>query len=122
MPHLTVHAAETDLTGHEDALITALTDAVTTVYGDWARPIAVVRLVGVPTGRWGIGGEATTNPAPTVAFGIKAQALEHPDILKRLAGGVTDAIGGILGHHDQITVDFIPTQPGTTAVGGTLTD
>ncbi|MDR6317439.1 hypothetical protein [Actinoplanes couchii] len=38
MPHLSVHAPETDLTGNEPRLIAALTEAVVAVYGDWARP------------------------------------------------------------------------------------
>ena len=62
MPHLTVLAAEAQLAGHEDTLITALTDAVVSVYGDWARPLVVIRLVGVPTGRWAVGGVATDAP------------------------------------------------------------
>lgn len=123
MPHLTVHAAETDLTGRETQLIAALTDAVVTVYGEWARPIAEIRLDGVPTGRWGIGGTPATTPAPRVTFGIKEQAFEHPDMINRLAGGVTDAIAGILGDHHRAgtTVEFVGTPTGRTAVGGTIT-
>lgn len=48
MPHLTVHALESDLSGRESALIEALTDAVVAVYGEWAREIAVVHLIGLP--------------------------------------------------------------------------
>ena len=99
MPHLTVLAAEAQLAGHEDTLITALTDAVTGVYGDWARPLVVIRLVGVPTGRWAVGGVTTDNPAPEVAFGIRAGALARPDgreIARRLVATVTDLLTEML--------------------------
>ena len=56
MPHLTVYAPESVLTGREAPLIATLTDAVVAVYGDWAREHAVVLLIGVPPGRWGVGG------------------------------------------------------------------
>ncbi|WP_328474037.1 hypothetical protein OHA21_14095 [Actinoplanes sp. NBC_00393] len=123
MPHLTVHATETDLKGREEQLITGLTDAVIAVYGPWARDIAVVKLVGVPAGRWGIGGKPATNPAPTITFGIKEEAFSHPGVIDRLAAGVTDAITNILGEQtrEAITVDFIGTLPGRTAIGGVIT-
>jgi hypothetical protein len=46
MPHLTVVALEDDLVGREAALAAALTDAVVQVYGDWARPLVNIQLVG----------------------------------------------------------------------------
>ncbi|BBH69624.1 hypothetical protein ACTI_63090 [Actinoplanes sp. OR16] len=126
MPHLTLHALDTDLTGHEPALIAALTDAIVSVYGDWARPHAHVRLVGVPTGHWGIDGIPAPDPAPAITFGIRADALtrpDTPDILTRLAAALTDATASILGehHHPGITVDFTGRQPAHTAIGGHLT-
>jgi hypothetical protein len=57
MPHLMVHANESDLTGREDELISALTDAVVAAYGEWARDIAVVQMIGLPAGRSGVGGK-----------------------------------------------------------------
>ena len=39
MPHVTVRMPEDQLVGCEPALISALTDAVVQVYGDWAREI-----------------------------------------------------------------------------------
>ncbi|MEU4689321.1 tautomerase family protein [Actinoplanes sp. NPDC023714] len=126
MPHLTVHALDTDLTGREPALIAALTDAVAGVYGEWARPHAHVLLVGVPAGRWGIGGVPAPGPAPAVTFGIRADALtrpDTPDILARLAAAVTDATAGVLGDHHRpgITVDFTGREPAHSATGGRLT-
>ncbi|MFC7533139.1 4-oxalocrotonate tautomerase family protein [Actinoplanes sp. GCM10030250] len=122
MPHLTLHAAETDLTGREEKLIASLTDAITTVYGDWARPIAVVHLVGVPAGRWGIGGVTAETPAPTITFGIKEEAFTRPGAVERLAKEVTGAVATVLGSHlhDKITINFIGTLPGRTATGGSL--
>jgi phenylpyruvate tautomerase PptA (4-oxalocrotonate tautomerase family) len=125
MPHLTVHARETDLTGREPALIEALTDAVVDVYGEWAREIAVVLLIGVPEGRWGIGGKPAAAPAPHVTFGIRAAVFDRPDatdVLSRLTATVTDAIASVLG--DQIrpgvTVEFVGSPDGRTGVGGAL--
>ena len=121
MPHLDVYALESDLAGHEDALIGGLTSAVAAVYGEWARPSVVVRLFGLPAGRWGIGGRAAEAPAPSVTFGIRADALERPDapaILGALAGGVTDAIAGVLGEGLRgATVEFVP-QHDDRIVGG----
>ena len=51
MPHLTVHVLEEDLAGRETQLIGGLTDAIVAVYGDWARDIAVVHLIGLPASR-----------------------------------------------------------------------
>ena len=55
MPHLTARVPEAQLAGREAALITALTDAVVEVYGEWARDLVVVHLDGIPGGRWGVG-------------------------------------------------------------------
>ncbi|MFF5288397.1 tautomerase family protein [Paractinoplanes globisporus] len=125
MPHLTVHARETDLTGREPALIEALTDAVVDVYGEWAREIAVVLLIGVPEGRWGIGGKLAEAPAPRVTFGIRAAVFDRPDatdVLSRLTTTVTDAIASVLGAQMRpgVTVEFVGSPDGRTGVGGAL--
>jgi phenylpyruvate tautomerase PptA (4-oxalocrotonate tautomerase family) len=122
VPHLTVHAQENDLAGHETALIERLTDAVVGVYGDWAREIAVVRLIGLPPGRWGIGGKPAQSPAPSVTFGIKEAAFGRPEAVARLAERVTDAIADVFGEPVRagVTVEFVGTLPGRTAVGGVL--
>src|SRR3984957_9310127 len=64
--------------GGEPALITALTDAVVQVYGEWARDLVVVHLDGVPRGRWGIGGKAADDAAPAITFGLREGALTRP--------------------------------------------
>ena len=51
---------ESELAGRETPLIATLTEAVVAVYGEWAREIVEVRLIGVPAGRWGIGGVVAT--------------------------------------------------------------
>lgn len=125
VPHLTVHAGESDLAGHEQQLISRLTDAVAAVYGEWARPLVTIRLVGVAPGRWGVGGTIATRPAPAVTFGIKEEAFAHPQaptLIATLANGVTTALADVMGAdlRTAITIDFVATHPGRTAVGGVL--
>ncbi|WP_040840670.1 hypothetical protein [Nocardia brevicatena] len=123
MPHLTVHVLESDLVGREVELIEALTEAVVGVYGEWAREIVEVRLIGLPVGRWGIGGRPAQAPSPSVTFGIREAAFERPDaqdIVARLVAGVTDAIVSVFGEHVRsgVTVELVGTPEGRTGVGG----
>jgi phenylpyruvate tautomerase PptA (4-oxalocrotonate tautomerase family) len=125
MPHLTVHALESDLAGREGALISGLTDAVVAVYGGWAREVAEVLLVGVPAGRWGIGGNVADQPSPRVTFGIRAGVFDRPDaadVLGRLTAGVTDAVAAAVGEHVRAgtVVAFVGEPAGRTGVGGSL--
>jgi phenylpyruvate tautomerase PptA (4-oxalocrotonate tautomerase family) len=126
MPHLSIHALESDLAGRETALIEKLTDAVVAVYGDWARDIAVVQMFGLPPNRWGIGGRVAQAPAPSVTFGIKEAAFSRPDadeIVTRLVTGVTDAIVDVFGEpvRPDVTIEFVGTLAGRTAIGGVVT-
>ena len=123
MPHLTVCVLEDDLVGRETELIEVLTDAVVAVYGDWARDIAVVQLIGLPAGRWGIGGRPAQSPAPSVTFGIREEAFGRPDaeeMVARLISEVTDAIVGVFGERVRsgVTVDLVGTPAGRSGVGG----
>jgi phenylpyruvate tautomerase PptA (4-oxalocrotonate tautomerase family) len=125
MPHLDVHVLESDLAGRETALIRTLTDAVVAVYGEWARGIAVVRLIGVPSHRWGIGGAPAPAPAPSVTFGIREAAFSRPDadeIVARLVAGVTDAVVAVFGERVRagVTVELVGTPAGRTGVGGVV--
>ncbi|NIH79036.1 tautomerase family protein [Amycolatopsis viridis] len=125
MPHLTVHALESDLTGRETALIEALTDAVVAVYGDWARDLVDVRLIGLPPNRWGIGGKPAESPAPAVTFGIKESVFARPDadeIVARLVTEVTGAIVAVCGEgvRSGVTVDLVGTPVGRSGVGGVV--
>ena len=123
MPHLIVYASEDDLAGREAHAIAALTDAVVDVYGEWAREIAVVQLIGLPPGRWGIGGRPATAPAPRVTFGIKDAAFSRPDadeIVARLVTGVTEALVAVFGEHVRAgtTVELVGTPAGRSGIGG----
>lgn len=125
MPHLTVHALESDLAGRETELIETLTDAVVAVYGEWAREIAVVRLIGLPPSRWGIGGRPAPDAAPSVTFGIKEAAFERPDakeIVSRLVSGVTDAVVAVLGERVRagVTVELVGSPAGRGGIGGVV--
>jgi len=125
MPHLTAHVLDSDLAGRETELIEALTDAVVAVYGDWARDIAVVHLIGLPASRWGIGGKPAQAPSPTVTFGIKEAAFSQPDaegIVGRLISGVTDAVVAVFGEHVRsgVTVELVGTPAGRTGIGGVV--
>ena len=125
MPHLTARVPETQLAGHEGALITALTSAVVEVYGEWARDLVVVQLDGVPAGRWGVGGRVADDAAPTITFGIREAALARPDgkeIAARLVAGLTDAVASVLGEQTRggTSVELVATPPGRTGLGGTI--
>ena len=125
MPHLTVHAFERDLAGREAALAHALTDAVVEVYGDWARELVNVQMVGVAPGRWAVGGELVDTIAPTLTFGIREAAFARPDadeLVARLIGSVTNAAVSVFGEgmRSGITVDLVATPAGRTGVGGVV--
>jgi phenylpyruvate tautomerase PptA (4-oxalocrotonate tautomerase family) len=125
MPHLSVHVLESDLDGRESELIEKLTDAVVAVYGEWARSIAVVQLIGLPSHRWGIGGTPARTPSPSVTFGIKEAAFSRPDaedIVARLVSQVTDAIVDVFGERVRagVSVELIGTPAGRTGIGGVV--
>jgi phenylpyruvate tautomerase PptA (4-oxalocrotonate tautomerase family) len=125
MPHLTVRAPEAQLAGREPALITALTDAVVEVYGEWARDLVVVQLDGIPPGRWGVGGRAADDAAPAITFGIREAALTRPDgkeIAARLVARLTDAVAGVLGEQARggTSVELVATPAGRSGLGGAI--
>ncbi|MFJ6435881.1 nuclear transport factor 2 family protein [Streptomyces sp. NPDC091416] len=125
MPHLTVTALEPQIAGHERDLIARLTRAVTSVCGERARDLVVVRLVGLAAGRWAVGGVPCREAAPTVTFAIGEDAFTRADGRQteaRLVAAVTDAVAMTLGEHhrDEIVVDLVAARDGRTAVGGRL--
>ena len=127
MPHLTARVPEAQLAGREPALITALTDAVVEVYGQWARDIVVVHLDGVPQGRWGIGGRAADDAAPAITFGIREAALSRPDgkqVTARLVARLTDAVASVLGEQARsgTSVELVATPEGRTGIGGAVSE
>jgi phenylpyruvate tautomerase PptA (4-oxalocrotonate tautomerase family) len=125
VPHLTVHALDSDLVGRETALIEALTGAVVAVYGDWARDIAVVQLIGVPAGRWGVGGRPAPAPAPSVTFGVREAMFSRPDaddVVARLISEATEAIVAVFGEAVRagVSVELVGTPAGRTGLGGAV--
>jgi phenylpyruvate tautomerase PptA (4-oxalocrotonate tautomerase family) len=125
MPHLSVHVLESDLAGRESVLIEKLTDAVVAVYGEWARSLVVVQLIGLPANRWGIGGIPAREASPSVTFGIKEAAFSRPDadaIVARLVCEVTDAIVDVFGERVRagVTVELVATPAGRTGIGGVV--
>jgi len=125
MPHLTARVPEARLAGNEPALITALTDALVEVYGEWAREIVVVHLDGVPPGRWAIGGKAVDDAAPAITFGIREAALTGPggdETAARLVAVLTDAAASVLGEQTRggTSVELVATPPGRSGVGGAM--
>ena len=125
MPHLTVHAIDDDLTGRELELIAALTDAVVAVYGDWARDLVDVRLIGLPRHRWGVGGRPVAAAAVSIAFSLREAAFARPDadeVVTALIASLTDAVAVIFGEQVRpaATGELIGVPAGRTGVGGLL--
>ncbi|WP_019819082.1 tautomerase family protein [Saccharomonospora saliphila] len=122
---MTVHVLDDDLVGREADLISTLTDAVVAVYGEWAREIVGVRLIGMPSGRWGIGGRPAREPSPSVTFGIREAALSRPDadeIVAGLIAGLTDAIVAVFGERVRagVSVEIVGTPAEHTGIGGVV--
>ncbi|MEU8119086.1 hypothetical protein AB0C21_10310 [Spirillospora sp. NPDC049024] len=123
MPHLTAHLPEDKLAGRESELVTALTEAIVGVYGEWARDLATVHLSGVPAGRLAQGGKAVDTNASLV-MGVRAAAFDRPDapeIMASLAAGLTDAITTVLGEDFRpgTTVELVASPQERTFVAGT---
>jgi phenylpyruvate tautomerase PptA (4-oxalocrotonate tautomerase family) len=118
---------EARLAGRELALITALTEAVVLVYGEWARDLVVVHLDGVPAGRWAVGGRTTDDAAPAITLGIREAALARPggsEIAARLVAGLTDAAVGVLGEETRggTSVELVATPQGRAGRGGAISE
>jgi phenylpyruvate tautomerase PptA (4-oxalocrotonate tautomerase family) len=125
MPHLTIHALEDDLAGREAALASALTESIVAVYGEWVRALVSVQLVGVPRGRWAIGGQLVQTVPPSVTCGVREALFARPDaevLVTRLIASVTDAVAAVFGQACRagIIVDLVATPAGRTGVGGSV--
>ncbi|GAA4633970.1 hypothetical protein GCM10023196_073640 [Actinoallomurus vinaceus] len=124
MPHLTVHLPENRLSGKEPELVTALTEAIVDVYGEWARDLVSIRLAGVPAGRFAQGGKAVDTNA-SVILGVRAGVFDRPDaaqITARLGAALTDATTRVLGEELRAgtMVELVASPPERTFVGGAL--
>ncbi|GAA4379445.1 hypothetical protein AB0C69_12605 [Actinomadura sp. NPDC048032] len=122
MPHLTAHLPEDKLAGRESELVTALTEAIVGVYGEWARGLVGIRLSGVPAGRFAQGGKAVDTNVSLV-MGVRAAAFDRPDaaeISANLAAALTDAITAVLGEELRpgTTVELVPSPQELTFVAG----
>ncbi|MYW65627.1 hypothetical protein GTY65_16405 [Streptomyces sp. SID8379] len=124
MPHFTVHITESALTDTtEKALISELTDAVGSVFGDGFRDLVAVDLVGIPAHRRAIGGTTITRAAPTVTLSLREGAYRHPqvpDAAARLVVAITDAVAGALGEQvrEEVTVSLEAVPAGRSGAGG----
>jgi phenylpyruvate tautomerase PptA (4-oxalocrotonate tautomerase family) len=124
VPHLTVHLPENRLSGKEPDLVTALTEAIVDVYGEWARDLVSIRLAGVAAGRFAQGGKAVDTNA-SVILGVRAGVFDRPDadqITARLGTALTDAITRVLGEElrSGTMVELVASPPERTFVGGAL--
>ncbi|MFE7110894.1 hypothetical protein ACFU98_16730 [Streptomyces sp. NPDC057575] len=126
MPHFSVHIREEALNGTvEPKLISALTDAVGSVYGAEFRRLVGVDLIGIPQHRRGIGGNPTDDDAPLVTLSMREAAYhvpEIPDAPARLVAATTEAMAGVLGEavRKQVIVTIVGVPDGRTGVAGTV--
>jgi phenylpyruvate tautomerase PptA (4-oxalocrotonate tautomerase family) len=122
VPHFNVHMFEEALDGEvEPATIRALTDALVEVYGERARELAVVEILGIPRHRCGIGGTPAVEHRPTVTLHLREPAIHLvDDAPERLIAAITDAMARVLGDdiraHLAVTIVGIPT--GRSGVAG----
>ncbi|MFF3957273.1 hypothetical protein ACFYY1_29275 [Streptomyces sp. NPDC001890] len=126
MPHFSVHIREESLDGTvEPKLISALTDAVGSVYGAEFRRLVGVDLIGIPQHRRGIGGNPAEGDAPLVTLSMREAAYhvpEIPDAPARLVAATTDAMADVLGEavREQVIVTIVGVPEGRTGVAGTV--
>jgi phenylpyruvate tautomerase PptA (4-oxalocrotonate tautomerase family) len=126
VPHFTVQMLEEKLDGTvEPKIISELTEAVVRVYGEWARPLVVAGLLGVPRNRWGHGGQVTAGAPAIVTLNMREAGLTRPDIDSppaRLIESITEAMSDALGPaiRDELTVLVVGTPEGRSGVGGAV--
>jgi phenylpyruvate tautomerase PptA (4-oxalocrotonate tautomerase family) len=123
MPHVTLYALDEDLAGREPRLIKHLTNAVVSVYGEWARGSVDVRLVGIPTGRWARGGAAVASAAPSVTFGMREEVFAREDaagVVAELVSAFTEAVTAVIGDdcRDEVLVELVGQPTSRSGLGG----
>jgi phenylpyruvate tautomerase PptA (4-oxalocrotonate tautomerase family) len=123
MPHVTLYAIEDELAGLEPDLIRELTGAVVSVYGEWARASVDVRLIGIPTGRWGRGGAAVASAAPSVTFGMREEVFAREDadrVVAQLVTALTRAVSSVFGDgfRDDVLVELVGQPTSRSGLGG----
>lgn len=124
MPHFTVHLCA-DLLDDDSAgrVIHQLTEAVAGVAGEWARPLVVVELFGVPRAHWGIGGTQTTEDVANVTLTVRDRAFDNsvlPNAAARFIATCTDAMVAALGEpiRKNLNVLTIGVPSGRSGTGG----
>ncbi len=127
MPHVTLYALEDELAGREPGLITGLTEAVVSVYGEWARGSVDVRLVGIPAGRWARGGVPVITAPPAVTFGMRESVFARDDaagVVARLVSAFTDAVTAVFGEdcRDGVLVELVGQPTSRSGLGGKVID
>nr|WP_296071394.1 hypothetical protein [uncultured Actinoplanes sp.] len=123
MPHVTLYALDHELAGREPGLIGQLTDAVVSVYGEWARSSVEVRLIGIPAGRWARGGAPVATAAPSVTFGMREEVFARPDaagVVARLVSAFTGAVTAVFGEacRDDVLVELVGQPTSRSGLGG----
>jgi phenylpyruvate tautomerase PptA (4-oxalocrotonate tautomerase family) len=123
MPHVTLYALDEDLAGREPSLIKHLTNAVVSVYGEWARGSVDVRLVGIPTGRWARGRAAVASAAPSVTFGMREEVFAREDaagVVAELVSAFTEAVTAVFGDdcRDEVLVELVGQPTSRSGLGG----
>lgn len=123
MPHVTLFALEEELAGRETDLVGKLTDAVVSVYGEWARGSVDVRLLGIAAGRWARGGAPVASAAPVVSFGMREEVFARADastIVAALVSALTDAVAAVFGEacRDEVLVELIGQPTSRSGLGG----
>jgi phenylpyruvate tautomerase PptA (4-oxalocrotonate tautomerase family) len=125
MPHVTLYALEEELAGREPGLIEELTNAVVSVYGQWARSSVDVRLIGIPAGRWARGGAAVATASPSVTFGMREEVFARQDaarIVAQLVSAFTDAVTAVFGDdcRDEVLVELVGQPTSRSGLGGNV--
>ena len=123
MPHVMLYALEADLAGREPGLIEELTDAVVSVYGEWARSSVDVRLIGIPVGRWARGGATVATAAPSIVFGMREEVFAREDADRVTAGlvsALTDAVTAVFGDgcRNDVLVELVGQPTSRSGLGG----
>ena len=123
MLHVTLYGLDEDLAGREPGLIKHLTNAVVSVYGEWARGPEDVRLVGIPTGRWARGGAAVASAAPSVTLGMREEVFAREDaagVVAELVSAFTEAVTAVFGDdcRDEVLVELVGQPTSRSGLGG----
>jgi phenylpyruvate tautomerase PptA (4-oxalocrotonate tautomerase family) len=123
MPHVTLYALEEELAGREPDLVGELTNAVVSVYGEWARNSVDVRLIGIPAGRWARGGTPVGTVAPSVTFGMREEVFAREDsatVVAQLVAAFTEAVAAVFGPEcrDDVLVELVGQPTSRSGLGG----